>query len=54
MILYDDEDKDDAVIDEEKFYCAGVRRSIWDIIPVATLEPQWDNDKSYLQLRMKM
>ena len=28
MILYDDEDKDDAVIDEEKFYCAGVRRSI--------------------------
>ena len=48
MILNDYEDKNDDVIDEEEVYCSGVRKLIREIRPVERLEPQWDNEKSYL------
>ena len=38
-------------IDEKEVDCAGVRQSIRNSIPVERLEPQWDSEKSYLQLR---
>ena len=50
MILEYDGDKNDDVIYEEGVDCAGVRRLIRYIRPVKRLEPQWCNNKYYLQL----
>ena len=50
IILDDHEDKYDDVINEEEVYCVVVKISIIDSRPVERLEPQWYNDKSYLQL----
>ena len=38
MILYDDEDKDYDIINEEEVNCAGVRKSIKEIIPLKRVE----------------
>ena len=49
MILDDDEDKYDDIIDEEEVDCSGVRKLIRESRPLERLEPQWDNNKSYLK-----
>ena len=51
MVLYDYEDKNGDVINEEEFDWEVVWRSIRESRPVKILEPQWDIEKSYLQLR---
>ena len=48
IILDDDEDKDDDVINEVEVDCAIVWLSSIESRPVERLEPQWDNEKSYL------
>ena len=50
IIFNDDRYKHGYYIDEEEFYCAGVRRPSIESSHVEILEPQNDNDKSYLQL----
>ena len=51
MILNHDEDKNDGFIDEQEVQCEGVRKSSRDSIPVDRIEPQWYNEKYYLELR---
>ena len=51
MKLDDDEDKYGDVIDKYKVYCAELRQSRRESIPVERLEPQWDNDKSHFKVR---
>ena len=51
MILDDSKDKYDDVIDEEKLGCAEVGKLSRYNILVERLESQWNNEKSYLQLR---
>ena len=51
IILEDDEEKYYDVIDEEEVDCAGVRKLSRESRPVEILEPQWDNKKSYFQIK---
>ena len=51
MIYYDNEDKNDDVIYEEEVDYVGLRQNIRGSRPVGRLEPHWDKDRSYVQLR---
>ena len=51
MILYNNEEKDDDFINGKEFDFAVLKRSSREVRPVKILKPQWDKEKSYLQLR---
>ena len=50
IILDDDEEKYDDVINEYEVDCVGFRQTSRQSRYAEIIEPQWDNQKSYLQL----
>ena len=51
IILDDDEDKDDDFINDYEVDCVGYWQPSRQSRYAEIIEPQWDNEKSYLQLR---